>query len=44
VLWIRIRIDFGRLVADPGQGGQKKAHKNKKVKKFSCFEELDILF
>jgi hypothetical protein len=39
VLWIRIRIHFGRL--DPDPGGQKTTHKSEEV---SSFEVLDVLF
>ncbi len=55
MLWIRIRIDFGRLDLDPesalgmrsrtGPEGQKRTHKNrKKGMKFHVFEVLDVIF
>ncbi len=36
MLWIQIRIDFGRLDPDPDPGGQKMTHKKRrKVQKFN---------
>jgi hypothetical protein len=44
MLWIPIRIDFGRLdpKPDPDQGG-KNAQKIRKNQEISCFEVLDVL-
>ncbi len=39
MLWIRIRIDFGRL--DPNLTA-KMTHKNRKNEEISCFEVLDV--
>jgi hypothetical protein len=41
MLWIRIRIHFGRLDPDPDPGGHKL---HTKVKKCQVFEVLDVLF
>jgi hypothetical protein len=41
-LWIRVRIDFGRLEPDPDPEG-KMTHKNRS-EEISCFEVFDVHF
>jgi hypothetical protein len=41
-IWIRIRIDIGRLDADPNTGGKKDSQKISQ--EILCFEVLDVFF